>query len=44
MQQIDRGTLGVRLCLGHLKSDDELRHAVVMLRRILESAEEMSFF
>jgi hypothetical protein len=44
LQQIDRGTLGIRLCLGHPKSDDELRHALVMLRRILESAEEMSFF
>ena len=44
LQQIDRGTLGVRLCLGHRKSDDELRQALVMLRRILECAEEMSFF
>ena len=43
LQQVERGTLGVRLCLGHPKSDDELRRALVILRRILESAEEMSF-
>ena len=43
LQQVDRGTLGVRICLGHPKTHDELRRALVELRRILESAEEMSF-
>ncbi|MBR0869423.1 PLP-dependent aminotransferase family protein [Bradyrhizobium tropiciagri] len=43
LQQVDRGTLGVRICLGHPKTHDELRRALIELRRILESAEEMSF-
>jgi len=43
LQQVDRGTLGVRICLGHPKTHDELRRAMIELRRILESAEEMSF-
>lgn len=43
LQQVDRGTLGVRICLGHPKTHDELRRALVELRKILESAEEMSF-
>ena len=43
LQQVDRGTLGVRICLGHPKTHAELRRALVELRRILESAEELSF-
>jgi hypothetical protein len=43
MQQVDRGTLGVRLCLGHPRRGDELERALVTLRNILDSAETMSF-
>ena len=43
LQQVDRGTLGVRICLGHPKTDDELKKALCELRRILEAAEELSF-
>lgn len=43
LQQVDRGTLGVRICLGHPKTHEELKKAMIELRRILESAEEMSF-
>jgi len=43
LQQVDRGTLGVRLCLGHPRRGDELERALVALRSILESAETMSF-
>jgi DNA-binding transcriptional MocR family regulator len=43
LQQVDRGTLGVRICLGHPQTDSELKRALVQLRRILESAEEISF-
>lgn len=43
LQQVDRGTLGVRICLGHPKTDNDLRRALTQLRRILESAEELSF-
>lgn len=43
LQQVDRGTLGVRICLGHPKTESDLRKALGQLRRILESAEELSF-
>jgi DNA-binding transcriptional MocR family regulator len=43
LQQVDRGTLGVRLCLGHPSTHDELKRAFIELRRILETAEEISF-
>jgi DNA-binding transcriptional MocR family regulator len=41
-QQVDRGTLGVRLCLGH-PSEANLERALVELRRILDMAEAISF-
>jgi DNA-binding transcriptional MocR family regulator len=43
LQQVDRGTLGVRICLGHPQTDSELKRALIQLKRILESAEEISF-
>jgi hypothetical protein len=43
LQQVDRGTLGVRARLGHPKTYEELRRAMIELRRTLEAAEEMSF-
>ena len=43
LQQVDRGTLGIRLCLGHPASDDILENALSELKRILESAEAISF-
>jgi DNA-binding transcriptional MocR family regulator len=43
LQQIDRGTLGVRLCLGHPATDDMLENALLKLREILETAEAISF-
>ena len=43
LQQVDRGTLGVRICLGHSARGDDLERALVALRRILETAETMSF-
>jgi DNA-binding transcriptional MocR family regulator len=42
LQQVDRETLGVRLCLGH-PSEANLERALVELRRILEKAEAISF-
>jgi DNA-binding transcriptional MocR family regulator len=42
LQQVDRGTLGIRLCLGH-PSDDMLESALSKLRHILETAEAISF-
>jgi DNA-binding transcriptional MocR family regulator len=43
LQQVDRGTLGIRLCLGHPATDDILENALAELKRILESAEAISF-
>ena len=43
LQQVDRGTLGIRLCLGHPATDDILENALRELRHILESAESISF-
>lgn len=43
LQQVDRGTLGVRICLGHAKTGDDLRRALTQLKRIFGSAEEFSF-
>jgi DNA-binding transcriptional MocR family regulator len=43
LQQVDRGTLGIRLCLGHPATDDILENALLELKRILESAEAISF-
>src|SRR5215475_496228 len=43
LQQVDRGTLGIRLCLGHPTTDELLENALFELKRILESAEAFSF-
>jgi DNA-binding transcriptional MocR family regulator len=43
LQQVDRGTLGIRLCLGHPTTDDILENALSELRHILEAAEAISF-
>lgn len=43
LQQVDRGTLGVRICLGHPETDETLEKAFLALKRILESAESMAF-
>jgi DNA-binding transcriptional MocR family regulator len=43
LQHLDRGALGLRICLGHPSNDDELKRALAELRRILEAAEEISF-
>jgi DNA-binding transcriptional MocR family regulator len=43
LQQVDRGTLGIRICLGHPETDEKLEKALSELRLILESAEAMSF-
>jgi DNA-binding transcriptional MocR family regulator len=43
LQQVDRGTLGIRLCLGHPATDDILQKAFAELRQILETAEAISF-
>jgi DNA-binding transcriptional MocR family regulator len=43
LQQVDRGTLGIRLCLGYPTTDSLLERALLDLRQILESAETISF-
>ncbi|TQF32867.1 hypothetical protein UNPA324_27310 [Bradyrhizobium sp. UNPA324] len=43
LQQVDRGTLGIRICLGHPETEEKLEKAFSELRLILESAEAMSF-
>lgn len=43
LQQVDRGTLGTRLCLGYPATDALLERALRELRQILESAEAISF-
>ena len=43
LQQVDRGTLGMRLCLGSPTTDAILEKALLDLRQILESAEAISF-
>jgi DNA-binding transcriptional MocR family regulator len=43
LQQVDRGTLGIRLCLGHPANDELLESALFKLRHILETAEAISF-
>lgn len=43
LQQVDRGTLGIRLCLGSPATDAVLESALLDLRQILESAEAISF-
>lgn len=43
LQQVDRGTLGIRVCLGHPASEELLEVALLKLRQILESAEAISF-
>lgn len=43
LQQVDQGTLGLRICLGHPSNHGELSRALGQLRRILEAAEEISF-
>ena len=43
LQQVDRGTLGIRLCLGYPATDALLEQALAELRHILQSAEAISF-
>jgi DNA-binding transcriptional MocR family regulator len=43
LQQVDRGTLGIRLRLGHPAGEEVLENALLELRQILESAEAISF-
>jgi DNA-binding transcriptional MocR family regulator len=43
LQQVDRGTLGVRLCLGHPPTEAELEKAMTDIRRILDMTETISF-
>ena len=43
LQQVDRGTLGIRLCLGYPPTDAVLEKALLDLRQILETAETISF-
>jgi DNA-binding transcriptional MocR family regulator len=43
LQQVDRGTLGIRLCLGYPATDAILEKALLELRHILQSAEAISF-
>jgi DNA-binding transcriptional MocR family regulator len=43
LQQVDRGGLGIRICLGHPAHADELERALGALRKILETAEAMTF-
>jgi DNA-binding transcriptional MocR family regulator len=43
LKQVDRSTLGLRICLGPPSTDSELKRALAELRRILEAAEEISF-
>lgn len=43
LQQVDRGTLGIRLCLGSPATDALLERALLELRNILEAAEAISF-
>ena len=43
LQQVDRGTLGVRLCLGHPPTETELEKAMTDIRRILDMTETISF-
>ena len=42
LQQVDRGTLGIRICLGH-PTEAVLENALAELKQILESAEAISF-
>jgi DNA-binding transcriptional MocR family regulator len=43
LQQVDRGTLGVRLCLGHPPTETELEKAMTDIRHILDMTETISF-
>jgi len=43
LQQVERGTLGIRVCLGHPARDDVLENALQKLQQILETAEAISF-
>jgi DNA-binding transcriptional MocR family regulator len=43
LQQVDRGTLGVRICLGHPSTEAELERAMMEIKRILEMTEAISF-
>lgn len=43
LQQVDRGTLGIRLCLGHPSAEADLEKAMVEIKRILEMTEAISF-
>jgi hypothetical protein len=43
LQQVDRGTLGIRLCLGYPATDAILEKALLELQQILQSAEAISF-
>jgi DNA-binding transcriptional MocR family regulator len=43
LQQVERGTLGIRLCLGHPSADADLEKAMAEIKRILEMTEAISF-
>lgn len=43
VQQVDRGALGVRICLGHPATEEQLERALKELRNILDTAETFSF-
>lgn len=43
LQQVDRETLGIRICLGHPSTEADLEKAIVEIRRILEMTEAISF-
>jgi DNA-binding transcriptional MocR family regulator len=43
LQNVDRSALGIRICLGHPENDEVLETALSELKKILESAEAISF-
>jgi DNA-binding transcriptional MocR family regulator len=43
LQQVERGTLGIRICLGHPSTEADLEKAMVEIKRILEVTEAISF-
>ena len=43
LQQVERGTLGIRICLGHPSTEADLEKAMVEIKRIFEMTETISF-
>jgi DNA-binding transcriptional MocR family regulator len=43
LQQVERETLGIRICLGHPSTEADLEKAMVEIKRILEMTETISF-